>query len=373
MIAAFTPHADTGKYHYPLERENENPFTEAEILFKATSIEATLLGQRIAKNMEVFMGWLFLQYLSNPKFREQVPAFKPELNIESSFRFSLGLFEKTHTFKVLPTQETLLAGFQSAWITNHPQVRKYLMMLAASQPSAPLQPGERAFTFLRQDGNIPAGTRMVLSPAQYQIKTYDGEQISAVIRAAYVPPNKIIPQRWFPKIQWEQPWELPDKSSSWEEQMSRLSQLPPSPEVHAALCSLLVEIGKTPMPTNTAELHQLMATLRKVYGVFWSHEVMPQFWFPVYEPRLKIWTLTNLRPRSFRDDYYCGQAAYPTIAGDQTHQIYMRLNPGTRSASAANHSNLAEATFRLFFSCMENQSLPEAAPLVPNWSKYQPK
>jgi hypothetical protein len=48
--------------------------------------------------------------------------------------------------------------------------------------------------------------------------------------------------------------------------MSRLSQLPPSPEVHAALCSLLVEIGKTPMPTNTAELHQLMATLRKVYG-----------------------------------------------------------------------------------------------------------
>jgi hypothetical protein len=57
MIPAFTPHADTGQYHYPLEREADNPFQEAEVLFKAKTVETTLLGTRISKSYDLFLGY----------------------------------------------------------------------------------------------------------------------------------------------------------------------------------------------------------------------------------------------------------------------------------------------------------------------------
>lgn len=301
MIPAFTPHADTGQYHYPLEREAENPFQEAEVLFKAKTVETTLLGTRISKSYDLFLGWLLVQYLTNPIFRQKVPSFQPNMEVEAPLRLHLGVFKKQYQLRISPSRSTLLAGFNLEWVAEQPQVRKYLTVLKTKSPLPPLRPGELPFTFNKTDEGIPAGTKMILNAPQLVEEHIWADGYYSYVQRQYLvyPANRPLCQRLLRKIKFDALPELPSPTDTLEEQLTKLRQMPPTSEAEQALQQVLAQIGQFPSPTNFQELLALSLRLRRLYSCFYGEETIKKYNVGHPEPfvcpitKVKTWIITN--------------------------------------------------------------------------------
>lgn len=356
-IPAFTEHADTGRYPYPVEREKENPFEEAELLFKAQTVEATLLSRKFSRNLDLFLGWLLLQHLTNPQAKKQVPSFQPEIEVTRTARVQIVAYKKTFNIEPQLTADSMLQDCTQEWLMSIPQIRTYLDVLKTKQVQT-LEPGDRQFHTTRIIESYPVGTQLILKPATCKTD-YWGE----VKRICRVEPigYQLDWEKWDNAISWSEPFQTPDSQLPFGEQLAQLSLLPPVPKTIDALNQVLRRIGKIPTPSTLPEFIQLAKQLREWYSCFWGEEFSKanNLFLPIQTNNR--WHLSSLRPEELFQKYcvIVGLAGLPTAEGTllKTMQTTPEFLP----------------SLRILLSGEEGKSLPGTECLHAQWEELASK
>jgi hypothetical protein len=197
MIAAFTPHAHSGEYHYPLPRANEDPFVECQEEYQTVMVIHALASSKIKRDQSLMMGWMLVQYFFNPKFKEVLPAFKPTFNTETMrTQVGFGTASPHAWLHLTPSREALEAMMTKSILSQNPEVRNYFGLLATTQTKHICKPGEFAFTFTAKGAKqMPIGQRVVITKSDYADRGTDFDIVSPQIGA-----NRKMAKKWLTKI-----------------------------------------------------------------------------------------------------------------------------------------------------------------------------
>lgn len=316
MIPAFTPHLNSGDYHYPLDREHEDPFVECDIRFKANAVTATLT-QKHNKAQELFYCWLTVQYFLNPKFREVLPHIKPTIKLPTCLvsHSWVGCATEAPSVSFKLDQDAIMAALTKETLADTYPYSLYFSRLKGTE----IQPQQNQYLieFVKPYQLLASGTQIAVA----KVKTYCYEVSESFSRYfdTDFPTNPIQARfhlSWNKYVKWVTPGVVPTAGTTLEKLQHCLTQ-PPTQDILKAFTSLLSDVSFPERPTQPEAIIEHAGLIYNFYQRMYGN--IPKAGPLLAYRHKKIWHVVTASTRN--DSRICSSIFRPGFEGEitQTH------------------------------------------------------
>ena len=242
-IPAFTPHQASGEYHYPLERQVEDPIQEFKAKFAAYRERKT--GPNPAERL--LLQWALIQFVTNPSFKTKCPEACPEIETPATnIQIIFPEYRIPGNTTVQLSKQVVLNLLTKETILANPGVSEYLGLYNAAIEPAPAGEDIHYLTLNRRvHKQIPDGTKLYLR------REVCNSYVDYRLISPEIPNLRRLTEKMAANANWVDATPLPDNKLPIKEYLAQLGKGTPTTDHFEAYAAAVARIFKEyPRPAD---------------------------------------------------------------------------------------------------------------------------